>query len=465
MTAKLKTREFFSNLKNNIINIKTNQTVLVCMLLSIIYLTSGYFKWIEIAVSVCALVIMAIIPLQNAFCIFMFLHSFTLSNIGYDSCFMVTQIGICLIMLVKYILGIKKGKFKFYKKIVICIASFISISVLISVFHPFYRGAWLYFAYFAMFYFIFAMRHEFSITQGMNYMFGGLLTSCALALTSLIFPLFQYEVFAGGRFRAFINNTNYLYMRAMFVLAYYMYRYLNKKLSNISFSIIYILLAVITLSTLSKTGIAMLALFTLIFFILFLKQDFKKRIKFVGVIFLAVLGVALLCNNLILIVWKRFETSFKSENFLNSLLTGRDLIWKLYLQAIFKNPFTALFGHGMLTEQIFIASIFGPTETHNFYIFLLYRFGIIGTIALGYIVYLFIKELGYGKPKFIAYLPLIFILIESLCDNTFKCYNISYFLCAIMVLFAELKENKKIVETIETKQTTSTDNEIKEIKN
>ncbi|MBQ9795362.1 MAG: O-antigen ligase family protein [Clostridia bacterium] len=439
MTKKLKIKDFFISLKNQLINLKTNQTVLVCMLFAVVYLISGYYKWVEILASLCALIFMAILPSQKGFCIFMFVHSFTLSNIGYDSCFMVTQLGFCLILLVRYIKGVKTGRYKFYNKIVSVISLFLAIWTFISIFHPFYRGAWLYFGFVALFYLIFAMRKDFDITQGMNFMFGGLLTSCGLAVVSLILPLFQYEVITDGRFRAFINNTNYLYMRAMFVLAYYMYRYLLNKLSHFGFAIIYLILAIITLSTLSKTGIVMLILFTLIFFVLFLKQDFKKRIKFVGILLLVALALCLICYKFILVVWDRFAQSFTSDNFLSSLLTGRDLIWKMYLEEIFKNPFYALFGHGLLTEQVFIASIFGPTETHNFYIFLLYRFGIVGTIFLGYIVHLFIKELGYDKPKLIAWLPLLFILIESLCDNTFRCYNISYFLCGIMILFSEFK--------------------------
>ena len=444
MTQKIK--DLFSNLKTQITNLKTNQTVLVCAFLTLIYLISGYCKWIEIAVSVCALVFMSILPLQKAFCIFMFLHSFTLSNIGYDSCYMVTQIGFCLILLVKYILGVKKGDYKFYKKIALTIGWFIAISVTISLFKPFYRGAWMYFIYFALIYLFFAMRKEFKISQGMNFMFGGLITSCAAAAVSIFFPYFQYQVINGSRFLAFFNCTNYLYMRAMFVLAYYMYRNLNKNMSHFKFAIIYALCAIITLTTLSKTGIAMLALFTLIYLVLFLKQNFKKRIKFVAILLVFVAILCLICHKLILSVWDRFAKSFESNDFWGSLLTGRDLIWELYSKAIFKNPFTALFGHGMLHEQIFIASIFGPTETHNFYLFLLYRFGIVGTIFLGYIVYLFIKELGYAKPKLIAWLPLIFILLESFCDNTHRCYNFTYFIFAVMILFMSQKEIEEPIQ-------------------
>ena len=51
-----------------------------------------------------------------------------------------------------------------------------------------------------------------------------------------------------------------------------------------------------------------------------------------------------------------------------------------------------------------------------------------------------IKNLFYEKPKFIACFPLIFILLESFCDNTFKCYNFTFFIFAVMIMFATQKD-------------------------
>ena len=413
-----------------------------CAFLSVVYLISGYWKWMEIGVSMFALIIMICLPVQSSFCIFMFLHSFTLSNIGYDSCFMVTLIGFCLILLVKYIVGVKRGQYQYHAKLVLTIALFYTITTALTLFQQLYRGAWLYFTYIPMAYFLFTMKEDFDIAQGMNYMFGGLLTSCALALVTLGFTGFQYVTVFLGRFRAFINNTNYVYMRAIFILSYYMYRHLNQKLSNIKFIIIFSLCAIITFSTLSKTGIAMLALFFAFYVILSLKQDYKRNYKFVGILLVTVCILCLCSSSFITQTIKRFLEANESQDALNSLLTNRDLIWSLYLKKIFSSPFKFLFGHGLLVEQIYIASIFGPTETHNFYLFLLYRFGLLGTIALGYIVYLFIRISNKEKPKLIAYLPLIFILIESLFDNTFKCYNFTYFIFAVMILFMNCKDKK-----------------------
>jgi len=454
MTKKEKLTNFFTNLKNKTLDLRYNKTFLICCLLSVVYLISGYWKWLEIGVSLIALVFMAILPLQNAFCIFMFLHSFTLSNIGYDSCFMVTLIGFCLILLVKYISGVKKGHYSYYKKIVTAIIIFYTITTAISLFKPLYRGAWLYFAYLPLFYLMFAMRKEFSISQAMNYMLGGFLTSSILALISLILPGFQYDVLYGeagsllkDRFSAFINNPNYVSMRALFILSYFMYRFCSNNISNLKFCSIFITLSLITFATMSKTGLISLFIITILFLIFYLKQDFKKKIKAVGIFALIALSICLLGYKFLFQIVEKFITALGSDNFAVSILNGRDEIWSLYLNKIYASPFSILFGNGLLTEQVFVANQYGPTETHNFYLFLFYRFGVVGTLALIYIIYLFIKELNVEKPKISAYLPLIYLLIVSLIDNTMKCYNITYFLFSIMILFMNCKE-KQPKETI-----------------
>ena len=424
-------------IKNKLLELKANKTFLACCLMTIIYLISGYCKWLEILMSVCTLVFMSILPLQSSFCIFTFSHCFTLSNIGYDSCFMVTLIGYCIILLVKYIIGVRKKQYTFHKKIVLGLSWFLAISMTISLFNGLYRGAWLYLTYIPLFYLIFAMKNEFDIVQGMNYMLGGFIASVCLSLLTLIFPYFQYEPIFEGRFRAFINNTNYMYMRALFLLSFYMYRYLVHELSNLKFVSVFLFCSLSCLATLSKTGIGMLALITLLFVIYYLKQDFKKNIKVVGIFFLIILIVGLIGFKFILKLFDRFASDFNSGNFWNSLLTGRDDIWKAYISACFENPFKCLFGHGILAEEVFIPAQQITRASHNLYIFMLYRFGIVGCIVIAIFIYKILKQTLIEKPSLFAWLPLIYILIESLFDNTFKCYHFTYFLFAVMVLFVE----------------------------
>jgi len=432
-------------IKNKFNEITANKTFMVCALLTTIYLISGYCKWLEIMMSVCALGFMIVLPLQNAFCIFIYLHCFTLSNIGYDSCFIVTLIGFCLILLVKYWLGVKKGEYTLYKKTISILCFFLSITLVISLFRPLYRGAWLYLTYIPFIYFVFAMRKEFNIDQGMNYMFGGLLTSGLLATITLIFPGFQYIPFTDGRFSAFINNTNYMYMRALFVLAYFMYRFLNKDISKWKFLVIFITCGILTMASLSKTGIAMFALLCLAFVVLFLKQDFKNNIRIVSIFFIILLIMSAICFKFILAIINRFVSDFKGGNFWDSLLTGRNEIWSCYLSACFSSPFKFLFGHGLLAHEVYIPSQMQSRASHNLYIFMLYRFGLIGCIFIGLFIYKIIKSAKLNKPQFIVYLPMLFLLVESLFDNTFKCYHFTYFVFATMILFADkiLKQDSK----------------------
>lgn len=447
MTIKQKTKDLFNA-------VRTNQTILVCILLTFIYMLSGYCKWIEIAVSVCAIVFLAILPLQKAFCIFAYLHCFTLSNIGYDSCFMVTLIGFCIILLVKYCIGLKKGTYKFHKSITYTISLLMLFSIIISIPQKLYSGAWLYLTYFPFFYFMLAMRKEFNIAEAMNYMFGGLVASAMLAIVALVLPAYQYYPFMEGRFIALINHPNYLYMRALFILCYYMYRYLSNNLSHLKFASCYLICAILTLATISKTGIAMLALITIAFVVLYLKDDFKSRIKVVGIFLIVVAVISLISIRFIISVFKRFADV--DGNVINSLLTGRGDIWVDYLKACVRNPFVLLFGNGLLTQECFIVAQGRTRASHNLYIFLLYRFGIVGCIVLGYIAYKFIKILNCNKPKFIAYIPLLYLLIESMCDNTFKCYNFTYFAFAFMILFMNCKE-KTIPNNIVVEKTKKQD--------
>ena len=103
MHMTLKLSNFFSSAREKIFNLRTNKTFLICCFLSVLYLLSGYLKWLELGVCLCALAAIIFLPVQNGFCIFLFLHNFTLSNISYNSFFTITFVGTFAIFLIKYI--------------------------------------------------------------------------------------------------------------------------------------------------------------------------------------------------------------------------------------------------------------------------------------------------------------------------------------------------------------------------
>lgn len=427
------------SIKQKIKNFFTNKTIICCLVLTLVYLASGYNKWIEIAVPTLAFFAFLFLPVQEGFCLFVYLHCFGLSNLGWYSCLLGTVICYAVAMIVKYLVGLKRRKYKFYKAIFFVMLGFTAVSLFVSIFHrPLYTGALAYLAYLPLFYVIFAMRKEFNIHRAIKYLFVGLIASSLLSLAFAQLPHYQYDPIPSNRFRAFTNCTNYFYMRVFVVLTYFMFLTLTNKLGGFKFSLIYIVCATMILSTVSKTAICLLALFSLIFVVIYTAQNFKKRIKFVAVFAVVLLVVASLSYHAILNVIERFEL-VKDGDILNKLTTGRTRIWAEYLGAWLKNPATFLFGNGMLGAKRYIGNSSYQADTHSFLVMLLYRFGVVGILALGVVVFLMIKELNC-RPKFAASLPLIWFIIESLADNTFQVNNIFMLILVCQILFCDSKE-------------------------
>ncbi len=450
-----------SKIKNKFNRLINNKTFMTCALLTVVYLISGYWKWLEIGVTAIALIFFILQPVQKSFCVYMYLHSFTLSNIGYESCLIGTTICFSLVLLIKYIIGVKHKTYPIYKQLIIIMSSFILVSVLISLPNKFYAGAWMYLTYFPLFYLFFAMRKDFEINQAIKYMMSGVFITCGLSLIFHFVPKFQYNTTKyGNRFVAFSNHPNSLYIRALFGLTYYMYCLLNNKLPLWKFILIYLFSAVIILLTLSKMGIAMLCLMTFITVIIYLKQDFKKRIKYVGIFATILLIIALICHKQISSIFQRIflGDAFFKNNKLNSLTTGRNDIWSDYFKQCIKTPFTLLFGNGLLTQEVFIYAQYEIRSPHSLYLFLLYRFGIVGILVLAYIVYLFLKLLNKEKPSLISYIPLIMFLLVSLVSNTMKSYNFTYIILSAQILFENCKPRFSIKEEPSSEQV-STKNE------
>lgn len=444
-----------ANNKIKLTNLLNDKVVTICFVLSLLYFISGYFNILEIAVAISVSVCFVVLPINASFCIFLFMHNFTISNIANNVGFTIIFISFVVITLIKYIIGAINGKYNVYPKIIAILSLILILSLSFSIAKPLYGGAFIYILYFPLAYLCLALKDEFNIKQGVNFMLFGLILSCCLSLIGNLLPQYSYAM-GVERFQAFSFHTNYLYMRALFIIAYYMYMVLTYQTSFKNFSFIYIFCAFVTLSTLSKTGMFLLVLFSLIFIIVYLKQDFKSRYKILIWILIGMLVFIAICNQWIIELLDRFIDAFKSGNFWNSLLTDRDSIWKDYLANTFNSPVNALFGNGLLTEQPFIINQQTRRASHNLYIFLLYRFGIVGCCLIACAVYLIIKQLINEsinsptqntilthKPSLLSSLPLIWYLLESFCDNTFYSFNIMYLVLAILIMFSLKPYNNK----------------------
>ena len=123
------------------------------------------------------------------------------------------------------------------------------------------------------------------------------------------------------------------------------------------------------------------------------------------------------------------------NNVVSSQLSGRDVIWEYYWIECVKNPITILFGNGLLSQEVVVTPHGGPVTSHSLYLFLFYRFGVIGCLALAVGFYFIIKDLTKNKTKFAYSLPLIWFLLESLVENTFFSFNITFLPLALLFMF------------------------------
>lgn len=459
IATKNKFKEFFSN-----------KTVLACIILTFFYLLSGFWRWFEIGVCSVAIIFFIFLPVKESLPIYMYSHCFILSNNDYESYLAITTIGITLIFIVKYIIGIRQRKYTIYKTILVIIIALMLTSILVGIPDGTFKRGWMYITYLPLFYLFFAMRKEFDIHQTMNFMMVGIILSSSLSLIFQFMPGFKFDIFfqdnSEKRFMAFTNHPNSLYIRALFCLTYYMYMLVQNKIKPFMFIPIYCITAVIILSTLSKLGITLLAFFTIITAVLFLLKDFKSRIKYVLMFGILVLIIGLICHEYITEIFKRFiyDKSFNID-IINTITTGRDDIWAAYIKACTKTPVKLLFGNGLLTPEVYIPAQGKRRACHSLYIFILYRFGLIGMIAIGALIYLMIKSVNRKTPKLSACLPLIMFLIVGISANVFKSYNFTYIILSAQILYSGSKAKVKKAKTNDTsnmiEEDTQKNNEIK----
>lgn len=137
----------------------------------------------------------------------------------------------------------------------------------------------------------------------------------------------------------------------------------------------------------------------------------KKNYIIWSAITLIVLAVVLVvCWDYVEILIGRFGLDKQTSNKLNTITTGRVNIWTVYINKWKSSPLYILFGCGITADNLV------NRTTHSLLISLLYKFGIIGTIALiGALIFMF---RGRFKGKNIIYwLPLIVILTNGISED------------------------------------------------
>lgn len=428
-----------------------SKTTLIALLCLIVYLISGYCEYLQFLIVGIALVYFLIAPAQDGLCLLVFLMSFSHSSkwfclqINYTPVVFVSALGI------KYFVGVKNDKYKFDKKLWCAICGFMLFSTIttfvgLNSLKDVGFQAWAYIFYLPGLYFVGFMKKEFNVPKIMSYLLVGLLLSCIISPICFVLPHYSYTCLASERFSAFIFHPNYVYIMSLILLTYFMYLFLVDRIKMLTFLSLYAILTIIILLTFSKTGFFMLILFSFVFLILFIKKDKKRGLQLTLVLCALALIIGVVAHKVIFEIIHRLF--MYDDDVLNSITTGRIDIWKEYLSSWSESVFSILFGQGLFAKQVFIPVQNRTRASHNLYVFLLWRFGIVGCVVLGVIVYKIYKIYCDKHPKISAWLPLMFFMLDGMCENTFKVHNYAYYIVCMLILSCALTkhENAQKVE-------------------
>lgn len=358
-----------------------------------------------------------------------------------------------LAIIVRYIIEVKKAKKKVFKIPLI-------LSTVLVVFYScinysfntdgFYSGMNFVFMFYLI-YFVYVYHKEIDIARCFNYLLLGMVVTALLAMIAAKIPTFAIQVSYYDseyfRLQLFTMHMNFLSMLCMFQISYAIYSFFHKKRHWAIDTAAIIVSLVLGLCTLSKAFV-IIVIGCLIYTIICLIIKFKlKSITFIACVLGFIAVVSLIFKSYLADIYSRFFIYFEDHSFWAQITTGRTEIWVKYFDEIFSSPQKALFGVGLFTSDIQVA---GP---HNSFIFLLYRFGLVGLVLIAVLVASYIMG---GKPwfkiRFNNCLMCLLWLFLSLEEVVISDKFLIFLLFGLIIMFKEQADPegyRKVVEESE----------------
>lgn len=360
-------------------------------LISVLLFVCPFVSKMWIAVAVVMALFLATCTVQEIFVTMLFMMPFS----GLDSIYVITIILAMIVLVIKYVIDvIKKNKQVFWFPLGVTLA-IIAISSLKSIIfrnNNIETGMLLIFV-FALIYFVYVYHNEISISKCFNGLFAGLAVAVLISLFLGIFfnDKFKYYIWAFDgvykRLKMTTFHMNNLALLCIFEMAFSVHSLLNGTRNPWIDVFAIIFTMILGVLTLSKAFLAMIALFVCYFVFVMIMKSGKKAKKFVIWFAIVVLILCLIGHSYIDHIFDRLFLYNNGDNFFNEILNGRVDIWKQYLNDYKSSWHNVLFGVGLFRRNF-------DFDPHNVYIFVLHRFGIIGIIALGVLVYAYIKDSG-----------------------------------------------------------------------
>jgi hypothetical protein len=233
-----------------------------------------------------------------------------------------------------------------------------------------------------------------------------------------------------SRFAGVAGNPNHYTLPLSVILAAYSILIIQKKVTIVD--IVFISSMVIFgIMSVSKSFLISLAL---IIFLLLLQLTKHNRKVLIIVIFIFILcGYAIYTNQdneVVRTIIFRLSDDVDSGN-IDSISTGRTVIWRSYIEYIFDNITRFLFGSGFGAVRV------GGRASHNYLIETVHYLGLVGSIMYFCVVNRFfsIRNDDSKRKQIYGYIPWLVFLVRSVAINIIMNEEIAFLfvVCALSV--------------------------------
>lgn len=385
---------------------------------------------------------------------------------------MVAIVGISV--LIKLIIDAVKGNIKFYKRtffITLGICIFFSLINYGYTFKGFFQGS-IYFLMPFIIFIIFTYRKKINVQECFKFLFIGIISSLVLSMIinfipgGLIFNYFQGNYgfkkvsdvifLQDGPYHRLILlsfSHNQLGDYCIYYLTFAVYmlvntRYEDNKLQYLFIIISFVIALVIGMYTLSKSFFILAILVFIYGFFIAIYNIKNKNHLIMFCAFATAFVIFLILGFFRLNIFDRFLNPNDASNKLfSNLVTGRNEIWRKYLDDIISTPLKIVFGSGIFAKDVVDI---GP---HNMYLGIFYRFGLLGIFAFGALAISYAFDSGIPfktsfKQIIKKALPFVIFAIQSLSEANVD-ERFLFLLFAIMLLFGNypvFKDGKNIYD-------------------
>ena len=437
--------------------LKRYKAPIVLGVLTVLIFSAFIIEKLVVVASLAVVAFMVFCTLEEQICLIMYLAVFS----GKSPIYIVSILFCFVTLVVKYIFeAIKKEKPVYKKQLILTLAI---IFVFTIVHHDintegFYN--WAMFVCLICFSYLAVIYHkEINFHKAFKTLIIAIFVSTILGVigyfSGLVKQVYYYDDIV-HRLRLFTLNVNHLAMFSAFSIAYMLTQIMNKDFCGGNFKFLsdklfwyrfccVVALIGVGLLTMSKAFMLIVAFMALYLFVYIIIKYKLKSLWFALVVVLVSVPLCFILRDYLLKLLNRFVAYDTWNGMFSKITTGRSEIWVMYLKEFTSSVWNMIFGVGLLTRDLISK---GP---HNVFVYILYRVGILGTLMIGVLLFLYIK---HGKSaikiRFSSLLLMLVYLIFALEEMVLSDRFFLFLIFGVMMILKECSKKQVEDENLES---------------